>query len=117
MFTTGVEFELSWSFLPNFAGTVKFIAKLFMGMVSLCIFGVVQDLYCLIDNLVVWRSHVTCVFIANTSYVAFIYMYISLVCSYVVFNYTYVECTCSCIVCVLHPLSTSFIRQLQPSHT
>ena len=79
MCTTGIEFELSWSFLLNFAGTVKIVAKLLVGMVSLCIFGVVQDWYCLIDSLVIWHSHVTCVFIANTLYVAFIYMYVSLV--------------------------------------
>ena len=55
-----------------------------VGMVSLCVSGVVQDWYCLIDSLVIWHSHVTCVFIANTWFMAFIYTYISLVCSYVV---------------------------------
>ena len=115
--TTGVEFELSWSFLPNFAGTVEFVAKILVGMVSLCIFGVVQDWNCLIDSLVIWRSHVTCVFIANASYMAFIYMYISLVCLYMVFNYSNVECTCLCIACALHPLSTSIVHHMQPSHT
>ena len=73
--TTGIEFELSWSFLPIFAGTVKIVAKLLVGMVSLCIFGVVQDWYCLIDSSVIWHSHVTCVFIPNTSYMAFIYVH------------------------------------------
>ena len=47
---TGVEFELSWSFLPIFAGTVKIVAKILVGKVSLCIFGVVQNQYCLIDS-------------------------------------------------------------------
>ena len=117
MCTTGVEFELNWSFSPNFAGTVKIVAKILVGMVSLCIFGVVQDWYCLIDSLVVWCSRATCVFIANASYMASIYMYISLPCSYVEFNYLYAECTCSYIVCTLHPLSTSFICQAQPGHT
>ena len=70
--TTGIEFELSWSFLPNFAGTVKFVAKILVGMLSLCIFGLVQDWYCLIYSLVIWHSCVTCVFIANASYEAFI---------------------------------------------
>ena len=81
MCTIGIEFELSWSFLPNFAGTVKIVAKILVGMVSICIFGVVQDWYCLIDSLVIWCSHVRCVFVSNASDVAFIYMYISLVCS------------------------------------
>ena len=68
--TTIVEFELSMLFLPNFAGTVKFVAKNLLGMGSLCLFGVVHDWYCLIDSLVIWHSHVTCVFIANTSYIS-----------------------------------------------
>ena len=53
--TIGVEIELCKSFLANFAGTVKFVAKILMGMVwewfgngSLCIFGVVHDWNCLI---------------------------------------------------------------------
>ena len=66
--------------LTKFAGTVKFVAKIIVGMVSLCIFGVVQDWYCLKDSLVILHSCVTCVFIANTSYMALIYMYISLAC-------------------------------------
>ena len=33
MCTIGVEIELCKSFLANFAGTVKFVAKLLMGMV------------------------------------------------------------------------------------
>ena len=45
--TTAVEIELCKSFLPNFAGTVKFVAKMFlMGMVPyvllvLCMTGIV----------------------------------------------------------------------------
>ena len=74
---TGVEIELCKSFLPNFAGTVKFVAKMSVGMGSLCIFGVVQDWYCLIGTLVIWHGCLTCVFIANTLYVACIYMYVS----------------------------------------
>ena len=31
--TTAVEIELCKIFLPNFAGTVKFVAKILMGMV------------------------------------------------------------------------------------
>ena len=102
--TTGVEFELCKSFLPNFAGTVKFVAKILVGMVSLCIFGVVQDWHCLIDSLFVWCSHVTCTFIANTLYMAFIYMYISLACSYMGLIYPYVIHMCSYVACVLCPL-------------
>ena len=30
---TAVEIELCKSFLPNFAGTVKFVARILMGMV------------------------------------------------------------------------------------
>ena len=103
--TTGVEFELCKSFLPNFAGTVKFVAKIMVGMVPLCTFGVVQDWYCLIGSLVIWRGHVTCVFVANALYVAFIYMYISLACSYMVFIYQYVRHTCLCVMCALCLLS------------
>ena len=77
-------------------------------MVSLCIFGVVHDWYCLIDSLVILHSRVTRVFIADTSYVAFIYTYISLACSYVVFIYSYISHMCSCIVHVLHPLSMTW---------
>ena len=77
-------------------------------MVSLCIFGVVQDWYCLIGSLVIWHSHVTCVFIANVSYIAFIYIYVSLACSYMVFIYLYISCMCSCIMCALHPLSVTW---------
>ena len=117
MCTTGVEFELSWSFLPKFAGTVKIVAKVLVGMVSLCIFGLVQDWYSLIGSSVVWCDHVTCVFVANASYMAFIYMYIIHSCSYVIYNYLYIEHMCLCVVCVLHPLSTSFIRQALPGHT
>ena len=106
--TTGVEFELCKSFSAKFAGTVKFVAEILVGMVSLCIFGVVQDWYCLIDSLVILCSRVTCAFIANTSYMAFIYMYISLACSYVEFIYLYVSHTCSCIVHVLHLLSMAW---------
>ena len=109
--TTGVEFELSWLFLPNFAGTAKYVAKLLVGMVSLYIFGVVQDWYCLLGSLVIWHGCVTYGFIANALYVAFIYMYVSLACSYVVLNYSYIEHTCSHVACTLHPLSTSFICQ------
>ena len=43
LYTSCVEFELCKSFLPNFAGTVKFVAKVLVGMASLCIFGAVQD--------------------------------------------------------------------------
>ena len=110
--TTAVEFEQSWSFLPNFAGTVKIVAKILVGIVSLCIFCVVQDWYCLIDSLVIWHSHVTCVFIANTSHMEFFYMYVSLVCSYIVFNYLYVSSMCSCIAFMLHLLGMSFVRQV-----
>ena len=44
--TTAVEIELCKSFLPNFAGTVKFVAKILMGMVPyaflvLCMTGIV----------------------------------------------------------------------------
>ena len=94
--------------LTKFAGTVRFVAKILVGMVSLCIFGVVQDWYCLIGSLVILHSHVTCTFIANTSYVAFIYMYISLVCSYMVFIYSYISHMCSRIVCMLHLLSMTW---------
>ena len=83
---------------------MKFIAKSLVGMVSLCIIGVVQDWYCLIDSLVVLCSHVTCVFVANALYMAFIYTYVSLVCLYVVFIYLYVSHTCSCVACVRHLL-------------
>ena len=58
--TTGIGFELCKSFLPNFAWTVKYVAKILVGMVSLCIFGVVQDWYCLIGSLVIWHSCVHC---------------------------------------------------------
>ena len=97
---------------------MKFVAKILVGMVSLCIFGVVQDWYCLIDSLVILHSHVTCAFIANTSYVAFIYMYISLACLYVVFIYLYVSHMCSCIVHVLHLLSMtqSHVRDRSTCH-
>ena len=110
--TTGAEIELCKSFIPDFAGTVKFVTKILVGMGSLCIFGVVQDWYCLIGSLVIWRGHLTCVFIANTSYMAFIYMYISLLCSYVVllFIYLYISCMCSHIMCAFHPLSMTWPR-------
>ena len=84
-----------------FAGTVKFVAKILVGTVSLCIFGVVQDWYCLIGSLVIWCGHVSCVFIANALYVAFIYMYVSLACLYMVYIYLYISHMCSCIACVL----------------
>ena len=112
MCTTGVEFELSWSFLPNFAGTVKIVAKLLVGMVSLCIFGVVQDWYCLIGSLVILCSRVTHALIANVSYMAFIYTYVSCACSYMVFIHSYVRHMCSCSVHVLCLLHTSFIHQV-----
>ena len=84
---------------------MKCVAKFLVGMVSLCIFGVEQDWYCLIDSLVVLCSHVTCTFIANTLYMASIYMYISLACLYMVFIYPYVSHMCSCIAHMLHLLS------------
>ena len=96
MCTTGVEFELCKSFLPNL-----------LGMVSLCIFVVVQDWYCLIDSLVILHSCVACAFIANTLYVAFIYMYVRLACSYMVFIYSYISHMCSCIVHMLHLLTVT----------
>ena len=74
-------------------------------MVSLHIFGVVQDWYCLISSLVILCSRVTCMLIANAWYMAFIYMYISLACFYMVFIYSYISHTCSCIAHMLHPLS------------
>ena len=81
----------------NFAVTVKFVANSLVGMVSLCIFVVVKDWYCLIDSLVIWHSHVACMFGANASYVAFIYTYVSLVCLYMVYIYPYVSHMCSCV--------------------
>ena len=42
----------TWTYSCYFARTVKYVAKLLMGMVSLCIFGAVQDWQCLIDSLV-----------------------------------------------------------------
>ena len=115
--TTGVEFEWSWSFLPNFVGTVKIVAKLLVGMVSLCILSVVHDWYCLIGSLVILHSHDTHMLIANTLYMAFIYMYVSHACSYVVFIYSYISHMCSCIAHVLCLLHMSFICPAQPGHT
>ena len=108
----GVEFELSWSFLSKFDGTAKFVAKILVGIGSLCIFVVVHDWNCLISSLVIQRSHLTCIFVADTLYMAFIYIYMSLAWSYVVFNCLYVEHTCLCGACALCPLSTSFIRHV-----
>ena len=71
-------------------------------------FGVVQDWYCLIGSLVIWRGRLTCVFIANALYMAFIYMYISLACSYMVFIYPYISHMCSCVTCVFHSLSMTW---------
>ena len=113
--TTGVEFEVCKSFLPNFAGTAKFVAKILVGMVSLFIFGVVQDWYCLIGSLVIWHSHVTCVFIANASYMAFIYTYVSLACLYVVFIYPYISHTCLWITCKLRPLRMTYLHMRDSS--
>ena len=89
---------------------MKFIAKVLVGMVSLCIFGVVQDWYCLVDSLVVLCSHVTCTFVANTLYVSFIYTYISLACSYMVFIYSYISHTRLCIACVFRLLGMAWLH-------
>ena len=105
--TTAVKSEVCKSFLPNFAGTVKFVAKILMGMVPYVFFGVVRDWNCLIGSLVIQCSHLTCIFAGNTLYMAFIYMYISLACSYVVFIYPYVSHMCSCIRCMFHLLSAT----------
>ena len=51
--TIGVGFELSWSSCQIFDGTVNFVAQIFDGNGSLCIFGVVHDWICLIGSLVV----------------------------------------------------------------
>ena len=72
-------------------------------MVSLCIFGVVKVWYCLIGSLVIVCGHVSHVFVANTLYMAFIYMYVSHVCPYVVFISSYISHTCSWIACMLCP--------------
>ena len=80
---------------------MKILAKILVGMVSLFIFGVVQVWYCLIGSLVIVRGCVTHVLVANASFMAFIYMYISHVCPYVVFIYSYVSHMCSCIACML----------------
>ena len=66
-----------------------------------------KDWYCLIDSLVILHSHVTCAFVANALYAAFIYAYVSLVCLYMVFIYSYVSCMCSCIAHMLCPLSAT----------
>ena len=50
MCTIGVEFELSWSFLPNFAGTAKFVAKILVGMVPYVFLVLVQYWHCLIGS-------------------------------------------------------------------
>ena len=105
--TTAVEIELYKSFLPNFAGIVKFVAKMLMGMIwewFLCIFGVVHDWNCLIGSLVIQHGHLTCNFVAYTSYVVYIYMYISLACSYVVFIYPYI----SHVRCAFRLLSATY---------
>ena len=70
-------------------------------------FGVVQDWYCLIGSLVIWRGHDTCVFIVNASYAAFIYTYISLACLSMVFICPYISHMCSRITCAFHLLSTT----------
>ena len=79
----------------------------FGGNGSLCIVGVVQDWYSLIGSLVIWCGYLTCVFVANSLYVAFIYTYVSLACSYVVFIYLYVSHTCLHIMCVFCLLSAT----------
>ena len=89
---------------------MKCVAQILVGIVALCIFGVVQDWYCLIGSLVILHSHVTVALIANASYVEFVYTYVSLACSYMVFIYLYISHTCSCIAHVLCPLS------MTPSH-
>ena len=94
------------------SGTVKFVAKILEGMVSLCIFGVMKDWYHLIDSLDVLCSCVTCEFIASASYMACIYMYVSLACLYMVFIYSYISHKCLYVVHVLHPFSMpqSYVR-------
>ena len=60
--TTAVEIELCKSFLPDFAGTVKFVSKIlweWFGNGSLCSFGIVHDWNCLIGTLVICRGHLT----------------------------------------------------------
>ena len=51
--TIGVGFELSWSSCQSFDGTVDFVAQIFDGNGSLCIFGVVHDWNCLIGSIVI----------------------------------------------------------------
>ena len=82
---------------------LKFVAKTLVGMVSLFIFGVVQDWYCLVDSLVTLGSRVTCTFNANTTYVAFIYMYVSLCVHTALYLFA-----CTLVICV-HVLHTCFI--------
>ena len=57
--TIGVGFELSWPSCQIFDGTVNFVAQIFDGNGSLCIFGVVHDWICLIGSLVVQCGQLT----------------------------------------------------------
>ena len=54
--------------------------QIFGGNGSLYSFGVVQDWCCLIGSLAIQDGHLTCIFVANTLYMAFIYTYISPAC-------------------------------------
>ena len=63
--TIGVGFELSWSSCQIFDGTVNFVAQIFDGNGSLCIFGVVHDWICLIGSLVVQCGQLTRNFVDN----------------------------------------------------
>ena len=57
--TIGVGFELSWSSCQIFDGTANFVAQIFDGNGSLCIFAVVHDWICLICSLVVQCGQLT----------------------------------------------------------
>ena len=82
---------------------------MFVGMVSLRIFGVMQVWHCLIGSLVILHGHVTHMLISNTSYMAFIYTYVSCACLYVVYIYSYVSHMCLCVACMLRPSSTTWL--------
>ena len=103
MCTTDVEIKLCKSFLPNFAGIVKFVAKRFGGNKFPMYFGVVQDWYCLIGRLVISHGHVTCVFVANPSYAGlFTYTLVLCVCAWYIFTHTLVIYVHALHVCSIH---------------
>ena len=106
--TTGIEYGLRSPTLVNltkFAGTGKNLAKILVGMLSLCNLDVVHVWYCLIISLVVMIACVTHMLVANESYIAFHHSYISFCHLYIVFNHSYVSQPCSYIVHILHPSS------------